>query len=560
MFTLHSFEEIKENERSVIERLNYQSLILMENAANSCCNFILNLLDGNIADVKPLWMQEAIKTKLEKAIESFLTNKSIAFLIGSSNNGADGIAIARKIALRLKNKVEVNILLLNDAKPDERKYQEHLLRDLKLENVNFFKFEEKVEDRFIKVFESPFIIDCITGIGLKAPLSESFTEKLTTIESNIKNDAFIISVDLPSGLCLKSEKILSSDVTLMLGELKQEFFLSELRKYSKTYVKLDIDLPFENQINLPQKQAINFYLLEMNDAFKILCKREFFTNKGNFGKTYVFANSLGTLGAAILAALTAFKTGIGYIYIVLPEEYELELKARYPNIITIGYNIKRLEDLYKTLLDSFKGKNENISALIGSGFGLKDDLFFEILEFLFKNRIKTVIDGDGLNIIANNFEKFQSINRLSNSSFIFTPHIAEFSRIYDSFLKNHDLPRSSNEKCNIEKCISIVENTPDCSILLKDYISAFVCKEDVYINEGCFDGYAKAGTGDFIAGLLSGFLANLTIKQSGALTLIMQDQLAFLIKSKKISSYSIKSEDLIELLDEVFSRLEYRNN
>jgi hydroxyethylthiazole kinase-like uncharacterized protein yjeF len=592
MFTLHSFDEIKENEKFVIETLNYQSLILMENAANSSCNFILNLLDGKIDDLKPLWMQDIIKTKLEKALKCFEIDSAFTFLIGSSNNGADGIAIARKLALRLPDKVKIKLLLISDAKTVERKYQEDLIKNLNLENVTLYVFEDKFKDKIIEVFESPFIIDCITGIGLKAPLSKSFIERLTTIESNIKKDSFIISVDLPSGMCLTSEKILSSDVTLMLGELKSEFFFSELRKYSKTYVRLDIDLPFEDQQKISQKQDRHFYLLEMNDVFEILNKREFFTNKGNFGKTYVFANSLGTLGASILAALAAFKTGIGYIYIVLPEEYQLDLKARYPNIITIGYNIKKLEDLYKTLLDSFKGKNEKISALIGSGFGLNNSLFFGILEFLFKNKIKTVIDGDGLSLIANNFEKFQSINRLYTAPFILTPHIAEFSRIYDSFLKNHDLECCSglinskdnlgnkyiekrdndrvidvehsknmlekcNEKCNIDKCISIVENIPDCSILLKDYISAFICNEVVYINEGCFDGYAKAGTGDFIAGLLAGFLANYSIKKSGALTLILQDQLAFFIKNRRISSYSIKSEDLIQLLDEVFSRFEY---
>ncbi len=447
---LYNFDQISSFEKYLIEKLDYRSIILMENAANSIVDFLIKVLNGNIEQIYPIWQQKKLKEKLVKSLNIFnLEKREITFLVGSGNNGGDALAIARKLIIRKKNKIKVNILNFGNAKTELRIYQENLLRILNFENIEFFELKDEEifnlnpGENIKKIISAPILIDGITGIGLKPPLDEKLIRKIEIIERYKDNDSFIISIDLPTGLAEKSEKVINVDITLMLQWAKQEFFTIENRKFSLTYDILPCDMLISNTFfndSLITNDNNNFELVRKEDLKDILKKSEFYSHKGNFGKVFIISNSLSTFGATVIASKAAIKSGAGYVYLILNKEYESFCKVSLPYIITIGYdkslNLKFINNLLEKDFKTIEKDNKryNCTVIIGSGFGKDKEKFFIFFNNFIDKNINILVDGDGLNIIAENIAEFAKISKNRKAKLVFTPHQKEFDRIFEGFI------------------------------------------------------------------------------------------------------------------------------
>jgi NAD(P)H-hydrate epimerase len=565
----------------------------MENAASSITNILIKLLDGDFIEFEPKWLNEELKKRFFESNKVFKKNNELTFLVGTGNNGGDALAVARKIAL--KKNYKINILFFGEGKTDLRIYQEKLLKNLNFQNINFIRIDDEIigsilsgkqnlNEEIQMALSNAFLIDGITGIGLKAPIDEKLKRRIEFIEKYKNNYSFVISIDLPTGCAELSEKILKTDVTLMLSWAKAEFFSSENRKYSLSYKVIDCDMPDSSYF---EKESEDIFKVVKNDVVKkdnnkklelielvnikgILKKREFFSHKGNFGRVFVISSSLSTLGAPIIACKSAIKTGAGYVYLLLKKEYESIIKSSIPYIITIPFENSDFSGFEKILSNNSKEYNDTV--LIGSGFGLQIDLFFNILSKIIDKKINILIDGDGLNIIASEFTRFIKLAKKRMAKFTFTPHKKEFERLFNSYIsfmnENPDENKAIfdnlidnnliEENLKIENLnkISMLEkgkifynlNILD-GLLMKDYISYFIGEQGVFCNNGCFSGFAKAGTGDFIAGVFASLLSNYKIDDAAKILLAIQDQLALDFYSKGIASESIISEDLINQLE-----------
>lgn len=581
---LFSFKQISNFERNLIDNLDYKNIILMENAASSISNILIKLLDGDFIEFEPKWLNKELKNRLFESLKVFKKNNELTVLVGAGNNGGDALAVVRKLAL--KKSYKINLLTFGEGKTDLRIYQERLLKNLNFHNISFLTIDDEtiesilndtknLSDQIQKAINSPFLIDGITGIGLKNPIDKKLLKRIEFIEKYKENYSFVISIDLPTGCAEISEKVLKTDITLMLQWAKAEFFSSENRKYSLSYKIIDCDMPdpsyFEKEDEKPfqvikDNDNKKLELIELNDIKRILKKRSFSSHKGDFGRVFVMSSSISTLGAPIIACKSAIKTGAGYVYLCLKKEYESFCKVSMPYIITIPFeNNSELSDFEKILSKSIKEFTDTV--LIGCGFGLNNDLFFNILNRIIDKKINILIDGDGLNIIAKEFVKFTKIAENRKARLVFTPHKKEFERLFDSYInfideninQNKRMPNNIMEddyaKEKIDK-ISFLNkgklffnlNLLD-GLLMKDYISHFICEEGIFCNNGCFSGFSKAGTGDFIAGVFATLLSNYKIADAAKILLAIQDQLAFDFYNKNIAEESIISEDLIDQLE-----------
>ncbi len=572
---LYDFKKISLIEKKLIEELDYLAIIMMENAANAITEFFLKIIEERSIDAKPKWLNEMINFKFNKAYNAFLINNEITFLVGSGNNGGDALAIARKISLR--KEYIINILFFGEGKTELRKYQEKLIKNLNMQNINFyqiddnyifnyFNFKNDLNKKILnveiykRILSSPFLIDGITGIGLKYPIDEKLQRKIEFLEEFAGEDSFKISIDVPTGLTCFSNKVFKTDLTLMLQWAKSEFFSFENRKFCPSYLVVSCDMP-----DILQKEGNEIELVRKDSIKNLLKEREFYSNKGNFGKVFVISNSISTLGAPIIASKAAIKSGAGYVYLLIKEELENQVKTSIPYIITYPYDDSVKENLEKVLVDIENKFLKNIldykiSFVIGSGFGNKFDLFYCFLEKIIDKKINIVIDGDGLNFISQDLLKFNELTRKRVAKIILTPHKKEFEKIYSSYESIKEKMKLKEENISIndidnKSMISYLnkgkmffESGLLDGILLKDYISYFICKEGIFCNEGCFSGFSKAGTGDFIAGVFAVLLSNYQIDEAARILLCLQDQIALNLYNKKIANESIITEDLIEQL------------
>ncbi len=141
--------------------------------------------------------------------------------------------------------------------------------------------------------------------------------------------------------------------------------------------------------------------------------------------------------------------------------------------------------------------NWSTVCVIGPGIG-QDDVATCITKYVINNYDKPlVIDADALNIISNNTELLDK--HFYNC--IITPHPGEMSRLTGMNISNikEDLIRCATDFTDkygvttVLKCASTVTSTPS---------------GNVYINMSGNHGMATGGSGDVLAGMIAGLIAN----------------------------------------------------
>lgn len=214
--------------------------------------------------------------------------------------------------------------------------------------------------------------------------------------------------------------------------------------------------------------------------------REENSHKGTFGRVLNVSGSDYMPGAALLSSLSALKIGCGYVFLCSTERVINAVSAQTQNIV------------FAPLSDLDEQVRHADVMLTGCGLSTSDEaesLFLRAIT-LAKN-IPVVIDADGLNILAKNNDILKS---LQNDKIILTPHPKEAAR-----LLGVSLDEVLSDMKNIASSISKKYN---CVTVLKSH-RTIVCSQDleIYTNTTGNSALAKAGSGDVLAGMIAGLLA-----------------------------------------------------
>ena len=253
--------------------------------------------------------------------------------------------------------------------------------------------------------------------------------------------------------------------------------------------------------------------------------REQNSNKGTFGKVLNFCGSKNYIGAAYLSALSSLRVGAGYSALASSKDVIKSVSILLPEAVylTREEGVKRLKDF--------------TVVLIGCGLGqdyLAQNLFKKVLKKLQKEQKNLVIDGDGLNLLA----KF-NYNLPQNT--ILTPHPLEASRLLNCTLEEilEDLESSAKKITQKYNCVTILKThrTIICDTSLQ-----------TYTNQYGNSALAKAGTGDILAGIITGLLAHkMTPLDASRLGVYLHSR-AGEIGSNDLTEYSVLASDLLKYL------------
>jgi NAD(P)H-hydrate epimerase len=143
-----------------------------------------------------------------------------------------------------------------------------------------------------------------------------------------------------------------------------------------------------------------------------------------------------------------------------------------------------------------------------------------------------VIDADALNILSENIDFQEFIPEKS----IFTPHLGELKRLI-GFWKNEE------EKC--EKVRDFSRKNHSIIIVKGYHTEIYLPNDKIYINPTGNAGMAKGGSGDVLAGLLTGLLARGYAPENAAILGVYLHGLAGDCAAKKFGQESMNSSDLI---------------
>jgi len=457
------------------------SILLLENAAHAAVRAITEKLGGSVE------------------------GKSVLVLCGKGNNGGDGAALARILWTQGAN-VDVYLFgKIEETKEDARVNFEILKRLSQNNETNTISFEVTREDDWLhttgfEIGKFDILVDALFGTGLTKPIDISM-QRLPQIFSTAKKYSqppLFVSIDLPSGLNADlSESIgehFQADLTVTFTAPKLANVFPLASNFNGELRIANIGSPDELIENSPSQT----FVAEKEDVLTWLDKTRVKTDsyKKTRGTALIVAGSKNYSGAAILAANACFGSGAGMISVGVPESVQGIVAAKVlDEIITRGFSETKDGAFAKSAAGDvleFGGKM-NVVAF-GCGLTSNDESTRKFAREIVENR-KTpmVIDADGLNALA----PFD-LKGSDKAPLILTPHIGEFQRLLGTKKEVTDRIKSARDFAQKHNVILVLKGT-------RSLIAAPGGK--VVINPTGSAGISRAGSGDTLTGIITGFLA-----------------------------------------------------
>jgi ADP-dependent NAD(P)H-hydrate dehydratase / NAD(P)H-hydrate epimerase len=468
-------------------------------------------------------MERACRAFVEWFVTKFVATQKIAVVCGTGNNGGDGLGIARMLC-DWGYPVEVfTIRSSSSATADFKANLERLPSKIKRTDV-----KEINQLDFVK---TDVIIDAIFGSGLSRQAAGIYAAAIETI-----NQAKVIkvSVDIPSGLLADAHSdgaIVQARYTLTLQLPKLAFFFPQYSRYVGEWILLDIGL---SETFLKQIEAHHFYVTEKSIR-KLIRPRKKFSHKGNFGHALLIAGSLGKMGAAVLSARAAMRSGLGLLTVHVPICGVEILQTVVPEAMA---EVDLDENHFSSLPDTLDYQTIGI----GPGIGKHQDSVKVFSRLLENYQQPMVIDADALNILSEN----RSLLPLVPKGSILTPHPKEFERLVGAW---------SNDFHRLEKQKELAAQLQSVIVLKGAFTSIVDAQGNVYFNSTGNPGMATGGSGDVLTGILTGLLAQGYTSIDAAILSVYLHGLAGDLAAYDLGMESLIASDLVQYLPLAFKRM-----
>lgn len=430
-------------------------------------------------------MEVAGSSAAKKMIEFHELSHGV-FLCGKGNNAGDALVVARYM---MQHNITATVIFLggtNDLSSDTQKNLE-LLK--KFDGNNKLTIYERWEN-FQSTNSFDFIVDGMLGTGLDSNLRGDYIDAVNWAN---KQSHPIFAMDIPTGINGNTGQVMGTAIeahtTYTFGGRKQGLYLNQGPECSGQVVYCE--LPFPNKF----KDSSNTFLLD--DEWCTPNPPTLGRHKYESGVLYIIAGSEGLTGAAIMAAQSAWAEGLGAIILICPRGILPIYEQTLPSIIKKSVGSRNdyfFTDNHTEQVASILSEKEGV-LLIGPGLGRNKSTATFTGNLLTQNNYPTVIDADGL----------WSLSQLEEwappkvTPWILTPHPGELSRLVgsDTDIEQNRLEvvREYAQKMNVtvlSKGMPGIVGTPSGKCYLTNYNTHY---------------FARAGSGDVLAGKVSAYLA-----------------------------------------------------
>ena len=254
------------------------------------------------------------------------------------------------------------------------------------------------------------------------------------------------------------------------------------------------------------------------------------SHKYNRGQLIVVSGENQMVGASMLSAEAALRTGVGSVKMLCSDKNFKLFALKFPSMLK-----KKVNSLNE--FKNFINKNKNSVFLIGPGAGVSK-MTIQKTSYLLKNVKYVIVDADALTSFR---RKTNHLHKLLDENKIITPHIKEFKTIFP------DLKKINNRK---KLVISALKKT-NATIVLKGSHTLIGNKKKLIINKKTSNELAVIGTGDVLAGLISSLVGDHKMRpiQAAAAGVWIHSRTA--IKLKK----GLIAEDLIKNLKKTITNI-----
>ena len=427
-----------------------------------------------------------------------MAGRRVHCFCGKGNNGGDGFVVARVLHARGAH-VRVIALAGAEAMTDDAarnwRLLEHLAAHDAEDRLALARFESL---RQVAAFETADLhVDALLGTGLTSALREPVRSLVAWIN---EQPTPCVALDAPTGLHTDHGRALGGAVraerTVTMGALKTGLLVNDGPVFCGQIDVAEIGIP--RAVLEAQAGAHDGCAWQADDATVAawLPERGPDAHKYSAGLALVVAGSPGMTGAPVMAARAAYRAGAGFVTCGCHEAIETTLAAKLTEVTTRtlpgtggGIDPEGALDALAPPLEKARG------LLLGPGLGQHPATQRFVRTLLARSEVPAVLDADALNALAGD-PGFLAEH--AHGRWILTPHAGEFRRLAGDDVDLDDRVRTAQHFARRWNCVLVLKGLP-----------SLVAAPDgtTFVNATGGPALATAGTGDVLAGLCVGLLA-----------------------------------------------------
>ncbi|MCW3147223.1 NAD(P)H-hydrate dehydratase [Stutzerimonas stutzeri] len=323
------------------------------------------------------------------------------------------------------------------------------------------------------------LVDALLGTGIAGAVREPYISAITAINAS---GLPVVAIDLPSGLCADTGKVLGhavqADVSVTFIGLKPGLFTAD--GPDRVGALVFDDLQADPQI---VRQTVGEAVRLDRSSLVQVAPRAPTAHKGSFGQVLVIGGDLGTGGAALLSAEAALRCGAGMVTLATRPEHVTASLVRRPEIMCSG-----VESTY-----SLTALVERADVLVvGPGLG-QAPWGRSLLSLAAQRELAQVWDADALNLLAAGGIQLPT-------GCVITPHPGEAARLLQCSVAEiqADRPAAARELARRYACVALLKGA-----------GTLVAAADgrLALCDRGHPAMASAGLGDVLAGVIGALLA-----------------------------------------------------
>ncbi len=417
-------------------------------------------------------------------------------LVGKGHNGGDALLAARSMVEKYPQ-AEADVLLCfgeSALRPLARRSLDHL-REIfghraNVRSVSGLSASERV-DLLGQGYD--LCLDGIFGFQFRPPMDDTTAEVIARVNTHPRIK-FRAAVDLPSGMGdLSAATVFRADFTYATGIVKSPA-VAEINAACVGRLRY-LDLGFFARArvvsNVPKQVLLPSVLTPLAEL------RPAQSDKRTYGHLCIVGGSHRYPGAVILAVRAALRSGAGLVTAFVPEELAPHGATQHPEVMWVGCPLTRAGGLGLTSLSLLREPLKRATALlIGPGLGADQETLELVRQLVSEANVPVVLDADAL--------RTEVISALQGKPFVCTPHAGEFKRIAGA----HGI----EEFCETSGAIVVLKGplTRIVGRALRPTGSPDVghkARPTSYYSPFGGPVLARGGSGDMLAGLIGGLLA-----------------------------------------------------
>ena len=408
---------------------------------------------------------------------------AVRFLAGPGNNGGDAFAAAAVLEA-MGISAEVWLAVPADRLRGEARaaFDGLVARNVPVREIT----EERWEAAGQEAPDPAILVDALLGTGAKGEPRGTIRQAVEYL-GRMAGRGLIVSADIPTGMDAETGETagchVTADFTVTMECPKAGMAVPEAIEALGSLWCVPVGLPAEAGLAVPDARP-DLQWISPGEVRPVFPRRARTSHKGTYGTAGLIGGSAAYPGAITLAAEGAIRSGAGLVRVLTSPEAAGGVLARAPEAIVSG-------DLSADM--DFGGME---AILAGPGLGRDPETRRLVARLLREAVCPLVLDADAIAVLAGKPEAIRG----SASPVILTPHPGELALLLGTNAAAIQRDRQAAAREAAERTGAIVVLKGAGTLVAR-------AGQPARINLTGNPGMACGGSGDVLAGLLAGLLA-----------------------------------------------------